>query len=101
MFKRNVHVDKVIELPFYYGFDVGLDVPADDVYKMLKIIEANAAELAKIDPTFAQIAKDMTGFQRRGVESSVEYVPIHPGLAKFMREKGAWDAKWDSKIATM
>jgi TRAP-type uncharacterized transport system substrate-binding protein len=101
VFKRNVHVDKVIELPFYYGFDVGLDVPADDVYKMLKIIEANAAELAKIDPTFAQIAKDMTGFQRRGVESSVEYVPIHPGLAKFMREKGAWDAKWDSKIATM
>ncbi len=43
-FKRDVHVAKVIELPFYYGFHVGLEVmPADDVYKMLKIIEANAA----------------------------------------------------------
>ena len=73
VFKRNVHVDKVIELPFYYGFDVGLNVPADDVYKMLTIIEKhNAAELAKIDPTFAQIAKDMKGFQKRGVESSAE-----------------------------
>ena len=25
VFKRNVHVDKVIELPFFYGFDVGLE----------------------------------------------------------------------------
>jgi uncharacterized protein len=101
VFKRNVHVAKVIELPFYYGFHVGLEVPADDVYKMLKIIEANAAELAKSDPTFAQIAKDMAGFQKRGVESAADLVPIHPGLARYMREKGAWDPKWDSKIATM
>ena len=27
--------------------------------------------------------------------------PIHPGLAKYLREKGAWDPKWDSKVATM
>ena len=101
VFKRDVHVNKVIELPFYYGFDVGANVPADDVYKMLTIIEAHAAELAKLDPTFAQIAKDMKGFQKRGVESSADFVPIHPGLAKWMREKGVWDAKWDGKVATM
>src|SRR5690349_9019020 len=68
-FKRDVHADKVIEMPFFYGFNVGLDVPADDVYQMLKIIEKNAASLASTDPTFAQIAKDMPGFQKRGVES--------------------------------
>jgi TRAP transporter TAXI family solute receptor len=100
-FKRDVHVSKVIELPFYYGFNVGLDVPADDVYKMLNIIEKNGAELAKTDPAFSEIAKDMKGFQKRGVESSWELVPIHPGLAKWMREKGVWDKKWDSKVATM
>lgn len=101
VFNRDVHVDKVVELPFYYSFNVGLDVPADDVYKMLKIIEAHAAELAKTDPSFAQIAKDMPGFQKRGVTSSADFVPIHPGLAKYMREKGVWDAKWDGKIAAM
>jgi uncharacterized protein len=102
VFKRNVHVDKVIELPFYYGFHVGLEtMPADDVYKMLKVIEAHAPELAKSDPTFSQIAKDMAGFQKRGVQSAADLVPIHPGLAKYMREKGVWDAKWDSKIAAM
>jgi len=98
-FNRDVHGDKVIELPFYYGFNVGLDVPEADAYKLLTIVEKHAAELAKIDPTFTQIAKDMKGFQVRGVQSSVDLVPIHPGLAKWMREKGVWDSKWDSKIA--
>jgi TRAP transporter TAXI family solute receptor len=98
-FNRDVHGDKVIEFPFYYGFDVGLEIPESDVYAMLNIIEKNAADLAKIDPTFMQIARDMKGFQVRGVESSADLVPIHPGLAKWMREKGVWNSKWDSKVA--
>jgi TRAP-type uncharacterized transport system substrate-binding protein len=99
VFKRDVHIDKVVLLPFYYGFHVGLEVPEDDLYQMLKIVEKNVAGLAKADPSFAQIAKDMVGFQRKGIESSVNLVPIHPGLAKYMREKGAWDAKWDARVA--
>src|SRR5215475_5465286 len=76
IFNRDVHADKVVELPFYYSFNVGLDVPEADVYEMLNIIEKHAAELASTDPTFAQIAKDMKGFQKRGVQSSVDLVPI-------------------------
>jgi hypothetical protein len=99
IFNRDVHTDKVILLPFYYGFHVGLEVPADDVYQMLKIIEKNAAGLAKADLGYSQIAKDMPGFQRRGVTAAADLVPIHPGLAKYMREKGVWDTKWDSRVA--
>lgn len=99
VFKRDVHADKVVLLPFYYGFHVGLEVPEDDVYQMIKVVEKNVADLAKADSSYAQIAKDMPGFQRRGVISSVNLVPVHPGLAKYMREKGVWDAKWDSRIA--
>ena len=99
VFKRDTHTDKVVLLPFYYGFHVGLEVPENDMYRMLQVIEKNAAELVKVDAGFAQIAKDMPGFQRKGVASSVDFVPIHPGLAKYMREKGVWDAKWDSRIA--
>jgi hypothetical protein len=98
-FKRNVHADKVVLLPFYYGFHVGLEIPENDVYKMLTLIEKNAAELAKSDAGYAQLVKDMPGFQRLGVASSVNLVPIHPGLAKYMREKGVWDAKWDARVA--
>jgi len=99
VFNRDVHASKVIEFPFYYSFNLGLEVPEADAYQLLSIIEKNAAELAKVDPTFSQIAKDMKGFQKRGVESSADLVPIHPGLAKWMREKGVWETKWDSKIA--
>ena len=98
-FNRDVHSDKVVELPFFYGFDVGLEVPEADAYKLLTVVEKNVADLVKVDPTFSQIAKDMKGFQVRGVESSADLVPIHPGLAKWMREKGIWQAKWDAKIA--
>ena len=99
VFKKDVHADKVVLLPFYYGFHVGLEVPEDDLYGMLMTIEKNVAQLAKDDASYAQIAKDMPGFQRKGVASSVDFVPIHPGLAKYMREKGVWDAKWDARLA--
>jgi TRAP-type uncharacterized transport system substrate-binding protein len=98
-FKRNVHADKVVLLPFYYGFHVGLEVPEDDMYAMLKLIERNAGELVQADGSFAQIAKDMPGMQRLGVNSAADLVPIHPGLAKYMREKGVWDKKWDARVA--
>ena len=97
--KEAAAADKVTLLPFYYGFHVGLEVPEEDVYRMLTIVEKNAAQLAKSDPSYSQIAKDMVGMQRAGVASSVNFVPVHPGLAKYMREKGVWDAKWDSRIA--
>lgn len=99
MFKRSIHVDKLVMLPFYYGFHVGLEVPENDVYQMLKVIEKNLPTLVKSDPSFGQVAKDMPAFQKRGVEAAASLVPIHPGLAKYMREKGVWEAKWDARIA--
>jgi TRAP-type uncharacterized transport system substrate-binding protein len=90
---------KAVVLPFYYGFHVGLEVPADDVYRMLTAIEKNIAELTEADKGFSQIKDDMKGMQRRGVESSADLVPIHPGLARYMREKGVWNAKWDARVA--
>lgn len=100
IFKKKVYVDKVMYLPFYYGFHVGLEVPEGDVYRMLTIIEKKADELAKADAGFEQIRKDMVGMQRKGVESALEFVPIHPGLARWMREKGVWDSRWDARVAT-
>ena len=99
VFRRDVHTNKVVLLPFYYGFHVGLEVPEADQYRMLVLIEKHAAELAKSDAGFAQIAADMPRMQRLGVESAADLVPIHPGLARYMREKGVWDKKWDARVA--
>ncbi|MEX2545122.1 MAG: TAXI family TRAP transporter solute-binding subunit [Phycisphaeraceae bacterium] len=100
VFRGDVGVDEVHLVPFFYGFHLGLEVPADDVYRMLTIIERHAADLAAADPAFAQIARDMPGMQRRGVAASVESVRVHPGLARYMRERDVWDPAWDGRIAS-
>ena len=98
-YKKDIHAEKALLLPFFYGFHVGLEISEQDVYKMLVSIEKNAAELAKLDSAYSQIKADMPGFQRRGIEASVDFVPIHPGLAKYLKERNAWDPKWESHIA--
>jgi TRAP-type uncharacterized transport system substrate-binding protein len=77
-----------------------MDMTADDLYRMLTILEKQAPEMAKADGSFSQIAKDFAGMQKRGVTAAIDMLPVHPGLAKYMREKGVWDAKWDSKVAS-
>jgi len=97
--KKSTHVDQVTMVPFFYGLHLGLEISEDEMYRILKVIESKKDELAKADKTFKQIAADMPLMQRRGVESSYNLVPIHPGLAKYMREKGVWDKKWDQYVA--
>lgn len=100
--RNDIHVNKLTLLPFYWGFDIGMNMSADDVYKMLTIVDKNADNLAKLDGDFAQIAHgQFAAFQKRALEHSWNLVPIHPGLARFLKEKGQWDPKWDSKVATM
>ena len=98
--KRKTHVAMATMLPFYYGLHLGMDIPENDMYRILKAIEANAAELARADKGFKQIAMDMPGMQVRGVNAAIDLVKVHPGLAKYMREKGIWQSKWNSRIAT-
>jgi uncharacterized protein len=99
---KDIHVKKLTLLPFYWGFDIGENMSADEVYKMLTIVDKNADNLAKLDRDFAQIAGGkLAAFQKQALEQTWDLVPIHPGLAKFLKEKGQWDPKWDSKVATM
>ena len=98
-FKEDVGVDKMVMLPFFYGLHVGMEVPADDLYQMLLIVEKNVDALAAADKAFIQLKEDMPKMQRRGVQAAADLVEIHPGLARYMRERNVWDAKWDSRVA--
>ena len=99
---NNIHVPKLTLLPFYWGFDIGMNMSTADVYRMLTIVDKHADELAKLDGDFAQIAGGkLAAFQKEALAQTWDLVPIHPGLAKFLKEKGQWDPKWDSKVAAM
>jgi hypothetical protein len=99
--KKEAYVKQLTLLPFYWGFDIGMNLSTDEMYKMLTIIDKHSDELAKADPSFKQIGGgQMAAFQKKALESTASLVPIHPGLAKYLKEKGQWDAKWDSHIAS-
>ena len=98
--KKDVYVGKVTLLPFYWGFDLGHVVSADEMYRMLTVIEQHADELAKLDPSFRQISGGrMAAFEKQALDSTWNLVPIHPGLAQYMKARGVWDGKWDSNVA--
>ena len=100
--RNDIHVKHLTLLPFYWGFDIGMNMSSDDVYKMLTIIDKHSDELAKQDGDFMEIAHGkFAAFQKQALEQTWDLVPIHPGLARFLKEKGQWDPKWDSKVAAM
>ena len=100
--KKEAYVKNIVLSPFYWGFDIGKAATTDQMYRMLKIIDKHADELAKADPSFRQIGGGkMAEFQKQALETTYELVPIHPGLAKFLKEKGMWDKAWDSHVASM
>lgn len=99
-FNSDLKVEKVRLVPFFYGFHVGMEVPEDDVHRMLTVIEENAVELAQADAAFNQIKDDMVNIQRRGVIATGGAVKVHPGLARYLRDKGAWDEAWNDRIAS-
>ncbi len=99
-FETDVHVDEVIRVPFFYGFHTGPEVMSEEeIYNMLKIIEEKSDELVSQDPIYMQIQENMVDIQYRGVKATIDFVPVHPGLAKYLKEKGAWETEWNDRIA--
>lgn len=96
-FSKPVGVKQILGVPLLFGYNMRADMPADVVYRMLVAFEKNAAELAKIDPGFAPMARDFVGMQVAGIRSDTR-IPVHAGLAKFLKERKAWNDEW--KIAT-
>lgn len=99
VFSEDIGAETITLLPFYYGYHVGMEVPDDAVYQMLMLIEKNLQTLVETDKGFTQLAANMPLMQRRGVEAAAALVEIHPGLARYMRERDVWDAAWDSRVA--
>ena len=98
-FESDVGIEEAVLVPLFYGFHLGLDVPEENVYQMLTIIEENLEELAQSDAGYTQLAAGMVELQRRGIQASPEMIEIHPGLARFLRERDGWDAAWDDRVA--
>jgi TRAP transporter TAXI family solute receptor len=92
-FAKDVGPSTLKGVPILFGYNGRADLPEDVAYKLLKAFYEKKDELAKIDAGFSAMAKDFVGMQVQGINANPQ-VPVHPGLARFLKEHKAWDDKW-------
>ena len=65
----------------------------DEVYKLLKTMISKKDELAKMTTYFSEFAEDPIGVHVTAISTAPE-IPVHPGLAKLLKEYGVWRSEW-------
>jgi uncharacterized protein len=96
-FTKDVGPTTLMGVPILFGYNARSDMPEDMVYKLVKAFYDKRDELVKIDPGFTAMAKDFVGMQVQGINANPQ-TPVHPGLAKFLKEQKAWNDTW--KVAS-
>src|SRR5262249_60176682 len=79
--------------PTVLPYNAGADPPEDVVYKMLVAFEKNKDRLASTDAGFAPLAQKFVQLQVDGINANPD-IAVHAGLAKLLKERGAWDQRW-------
>ena len=92
-FAKSVGPAMLQGVPILFGYNARPDMPEDAVYKMIKAFYEKRDELVKLDPGFTPMAKDFVGMQVQGINANPQ-IPVHAGLAKFLKEHKAWNDKW-------
>ena len=92
-FTKDVGANPLLGVPILFGYNARNDMPEDVVYKMVKAFYDKKDELVKIDSGFTPMAKDFVGMQVQGINADPQ-IPVHPGVAKFLKEHKAWNDKW-------
>jgi TRAP-type uncharacterized transport system substrate-binding protein len=96
VFSKDVGVKTILGVPLLFGYNMLADMPEEIVYKMLKWYYDKREWLVKGDPGFEPMGRDFVGMQVKGINANPT-IPVHAGLAKFLKEHKAWNDKW--KIA--
>lgn len=92
-FSTDVGTDVYKAVPILFAYNVMAHTPAEFVKAKLEIFEENAEQLAGWEPGFGPLAADFVGMQVSGIRAN-PHVPVHLGMAEFLKERGAWDDSW-------
>jgi uncharacterized protein len=88
-FSQDVGAATSLALLDYYGFHVGKNISVKDAYTIIKVLTEKADQVAKIHALLTDFGKDPLGMQINAM-SGIPDIPVHPGVAKYLKEKGAW-----------
>ncbi|MGB9699277.1 MAG: TAXI family TRAP transporter solute-binding subunit [Thermodesulfobacteriota bacterium] len=93
VFSQDVGVAQAFTIADHYGFHIGRNLSLAHGYKLFKILIENAKEIEKIHAMMIDYARDPLGMQVRAI-GSIPNIPVHPGVAKYLKEKGLWQKEW-------
>jgi TRAP-type uncharacterized transport system substrate-binding protein len=93
VFTQDVGVTDIWGVMLLFGFNVRPDISEEFVYAMLTALYARRADLFELEPGFGPLNEDFVALQVAGISANPD-VPVHPGLARFLEEKGAWNPAW-------
>ena len=88
-FSQDVGVAAAHTISDYYGFHIGKNLPAKYAHRIFQILVENAKEVAKVHAMLEEYANDPLGMQIKAANSIPE-IPVHPGVADYLKEKGVW-----------
>ncbi len=92
-FSQDVGVDRIWGVPIYFAYNVRADMNAELMERVLDILHDNVDALVEGDPGFRPLANDFVGTQAAGVAANPD-IPVHPGLANFLKKHDAWNDDW-------
>ena len=93
VFGKKLGVDAVICPSIVFGYQTGPNMSADNVYNFVKSLMEHTGELVKVSKGFKGMQKGGLEFQT-AVINSIPDVPVHAGLARYLKEKGVWNDAW-------
>ena len=92
-FSQEFTADEILGVPILFGYNLRVDADEELVYQILTILENNAEQLPELDDGFAPLAEDFVGMQAGAIRAAPD-IPVHPGLARFLEERDAWEDDW-------
>jgi TRAP transporter TAXI family solute receptor len=92
-FSKDVGPATLLGVPILFGYNARLDMPESLVYRLVSAVHKERDNLVKLDAGFTPMAKDFVGMQVQGINANPQ-IPVHPGLAKFLKEQKSWNDKW-------
>jgi uncharacterized protein len=92
-FTQEFSADEILGVPILFGYNLRADADEELVYQILTIFEENAETLTALDEGFIPLAEDFVGTQTGAIRAAPD-IPVHPGLARFLEERDAWEDDW-------
>lgn len=95
IYNQKLNVKKARALEFSGGFAFSPDADADVIYEYTKIMFEHAGALEKITPQLKEFKSDGLKLNKNANDVLGKLgIPIHPGVARYLKEIGAWNKNW-------